>query len=242
MSQRTENLRPTELAEPDQAIEQLLETLLAEVPDHVAVQPQPKEQKSVVVEAPVETPLNLEPPAPITEQEAEQASEPEPEPVARTLRPEWAQGDLKILLFRIGDQRMGVPLVCLNSIAKLDQLGRPMALPAQPAWHRGVLDYRGSKLVLADLVEFLKFRSSEPDPEFLLVIGNDGYGLVCDAIEEPVSVPADELNWRDPRDSRHWMLGMMPQQMCVLIDPDAIADGLAGATGTGAESGTDRAS
>lgn len=222
----------TQLAEPDQAIEQLVMNLLAEVPDHPTSVPEPvSEATPTGVQSPAPEPaLNIAVAAPISEAKEAQPT-PGEAPVKR-LRPDWAQGELKVLLFRVGEQRMGVPLICLNSIAKLEQQARPMQLPAQPAWHKGVLDYRAKKLVLVDLVARLQLRSCPTDAQFVLVIGQDSHGLLCDAIEEPVSVPADDINWRDARDTRHWMLGMLPEHMCVLIDPEAIASELQDKTGT----------
>jgi len=227
--------KPTELVEADQALEDLLGTLLADVPEHrdappvappapaqpevvteTAGETQVQVQPEVPVEAVVEQALNIREDAPIQEQDEQPSAEP-------LQRPEWAGSEIKVLVVRVGDLRLGVPLVCLNSIAPMPQDTAVTQVPAQPDWHRGVMQHRDSKLVIVDLPDLLQLRSGERQPGYLLVIGDGHYGLACDALEEPVTVSADALNWRQADDRRNWMWGMLPEHMCLLLDVDGIA-------------------
>ena len=137
--------------------------------------------------------------------------------------PEWANSDFKVLVVRIGKLRVGVPLIGLNSISPVHEGDEVTKVPAQPGWHRGVMQYRDAKLVLVDLAQLLALDAGEVKPAYRLVIGDSRYGVLCDAIEEPASVDAAAVNWRQAGDRRDWCFGTLREQMCLLLDADGIA-------------------
>jgi len=219
-----------ELPAAERALEDLLGTLLAEVPEHV----EPTVAQPAVVET---VPIAKAPPESGAREQlvrsvAQQAlNNPAAGPIqeqAQSQRPAWTDSDFKLLLVRIGQVRFAVPLICLNSIARLDAEDDVTSLPTQPAWHRGVMRYRDQQLVLADLTELLALNAGETQGGYLLVIGEGRFGVLCDAIEEQITLGPEQVNWRQGADGQEWMLGMLPEQMCMLLDPDAIAVRLQG--------------
>lgn len=212
--------RVEEFNQADLALENLLQTLLTDVPEYqepeVAVAASPAEVVSVP-ESAVE--LNVSEPLPI--QEASTA-----ETVPPTLRPEWATGELKVLVVRLGELRVAVPLVKLSSISPTCADSDVARLPAQPDWHRGVVPVRDRQLVRVDPVALLRLAAERQQPAYLLVIDDGRYGLEIDAMEEPLTVDGDLIRWRQQGEGRDWILGMLPEQMCVLLDVDVIAQRL----------------
>lgn len=220
-----------ELPTAERALEDLLGTLLAEVPDHVEptmAQPAIAEAAptaKVLAESDVATPTDT----PDSEQTLNIAAAGPIQEQAQPQRPTWTDSEFKLLLVRIGEMRFAVPLICLNSIARQGASDEVTSMPAQPRWHRGVMRYRDQQLVLADLAELLALNAADTRGGYLLVIGDGRFGLLCDAIEEQITVVPDQVNWRQVADGQEWMLGMLPEQMCMLLDPEEIAVRLQGA-------------
>lgn len=236
-----ESKQRVDIAEADSALDNLLETLLAEVPSADAVAPQPVAEAPADVSAPAPVDTVPEPevsdPVPaqddvLNESEVSPiqdstAQEEQAEQAAEIETPAWVEHQFKALVVKVGGQRVAVPLICLNSIARLNGDDGLTPMPGQPAWHRGVMKYRDAKVVVVDPAALLPLNAGETQSEFLLVIGEGHYGLCCDAIEEPAAINADSVRWRQQGDRREWMLGMLNEQMCVLLDVDAIAGALA---------------
>ncbi len=232
MSQRKS--LPTELTEADQALEDLLGNLLADVPEYAVPHPTP------ATKAPPEQQPGASEPAPAALEQQTGTAAPAPEPLNNSaeapiqeadaltepVRPEWSEGEFKVLVVRIGQLRFAVPLVCLNSIARLQDQDALSTIPGQPEWHRGVMVYREQKLVVVDLGSLLQMQAGEITADHMLVIGDGRYGLACGAIEEQLTLRADGVKWRLETDQRDWLLGMLPEQMCALLDLERIAQRL----------------
>lgn len=198
--------RPTRLARHDAALGSLLASLLAEVPEFTPA-------------AAGVAPLNPADIQPLTGQDPG-------EPTSETAVPVWAQAaaGFRVLQFRIGEFRFAMPMVLLHSVALLPD--RVAALPAQPRWQRGVVRYRGSTVVLADLGVLIGVAARCESARYMLVFGDGGQALACDGIEDAVLVGKDDMRWSRRRQQRAWLLGLLVAQMCVLLDPDVVANGI----------------
>jgi chemotaxis signal transduction protein len=90
---------------------------------------------------------------------------------------------------------------------------------------------RGRQLVRVDPAALLGLKAEPEKPAYLLVLDSGRYALEVSAMEQPLSLPAGEIRWRAAGAGKDWALGMLPEQMCILLDADAIDARLAGAEG-----------
>lgn len=192
MADRPTRRPTTGLVEHDVALDTLLSSLLAEVPEY----------DPAAAPAPV---LNPASPAPITQAEPDTAP-----------WPEWARPPLRVLLFSVGGMQFAVPLLMLRAVSQLTQ--PPHEVPGRPAWHRGVVRYRGESLVVADLGRLLGIRASSDDPDYLLVIGDGDVAIACDALGEAFTAQPEALRWRRGAGDRVWLAGLLTGPMCALLD------------------------
>lgn len=199
-------IQATRLAEHDTALGSLLESLLAEVPEHLPATTEPESLNPAGIQ-------------PLTEQDPG-------EPEVGAVVPDWAKvaAGFRVLQFRIGEYRFAMPMVLLRSVALLPD--RVTALPAQPRWQRGVVHHRGGNLALADLGVLIGVAARCDSARYMLVFGDGRQALVCDDIEDAVLVDTGEVRWRRERQHRAWLLGLLLGQMCVLLDPDVVANGI----------------
>lgn len=260
MSERKRTV--TQVGEANEALEELLGTLLAEVPGYPETPPAagPASEPASGRQAPGQTAPPVPDQAP-TQPATEAATDRATGAAAKTLPetpaaaglaapaveqlsateaalknasggpietpedgnlPDWAEQDFKALLVCIGKLRFAVPLVSLTGIARLQSSDSLTAIPGQPGWYRGVTRHRGEKLVVVDLGRLLGMSTEPVENGYLLVIGDGRYGLACSALAEQLTLGNGSVNWRQSSAGRDWQLGMLPEQMCVLLDLDAV--------------------
>lgn len=134
--------------------------------------------------------------------------------------PAWARETFKALPFQIGRYRFAAPLVSLRGITKPPpSLHR---LPGQPGWHRGLFEYRGLTVVVADAGLLLGFEGPCSDPAYLVVIGDGREAFGCDAIDDTLTVEPQAVRWRGKTAENDWLPGHLAAEMAGLMDTDAI--------------------
>jgi len=210
-----------QLVQAGQALENLLDTLLSEVPEYQDPPPPKVQVQAPVSPSPAPQPVaapQLKEPRALPIQQATPAVEP-----AEALRPAWVEDGLKVLIVHVGGLRMAVPLIRLSSISPAGADEDVLHLPAQPAWHGGVVSIRGQQTVRVDPAALLGLNTQRADTAYLLLIDEGRFALEVDGMEEPLSLTPDEVRWRRRDKGREWVMGVLPEQACMLLDLDAIA-------------------
>ncbi|HEC16946.1 MAG TPA: chemotaxis protein CheW [Sedimenticola sp.] len=216
------------LSEPDQEVASYLQVLLNEV-----------EEYREPVESAAPAPCPQEAPAGVQVPEVPDADQPlvpeesrEPGPVI----PAWAREPFQCLLFEIEGLRFAVPLSELNSIAEWKE--ELTCLPGQPQWHHGILEHRGRKVGVVNTARLLMPERAAADdladtPSHVLVFGGDAWGLMCHRLLSPVMLEPGDVRWSSRRGNRRWMAGVLPDQLCVLLDLDVLREMLSPAARSG---------
>lgn len=238
MSQSSKNGR-TQLSEPDQALAGYLDSLLSEVQEYREEPlPRVKPQAKVVESAPeskvVKIALKEEPQDAEKEEVATpgqavvatEAIEEEPGPTI----PSWGKEPFQCLLFKVRGLTLAVPLVSLDSIA--DWQEELVNLPGQPDWHLGVLNHRGAKVGMVDTARLvMPERLTEADvdenkvvPSHALIVGDGLWGLLCEKLLKPIVLDPSEVRWCGQQGKPPWMAGTLPEQLCILLDVDALLE------------------
>jgi purine-binding chemotaxis protein CheW len=138
--------------------------------------------------------------------------------------PEWALAPFQILLFRIRGVDLAVRLKELDSILRWN--GESTAIPGQPGWQRGLFLHQRGVVSLVDLSGLIMPERSMPDadalPAYLLLVGGARRGVLCDSIQRPRLVCADDVRWHLSREKRPWSYGIMAENLAMLLDVNAL--------------------
>ena len=131
---------------------------------------------------------------------------------------------LQCLMFRVGAHLLSVPLVQLGSVvAWSDALTR---LPQSPGWLLGLVKIRETNLRVVDSGSLLQISAAEQrKPEHLLVLGDSGWAITCDHLEQVVNLDHDDIQWK-PADGCGMRLGTIRESLATLISPPGIARSL----------------
>jgi len=135
-------------------------------------------------------------------------------------RPQWAQGDFDVLLFKVSGLTLAVPLVALGQIQPITDELTPIF--GQADWFMGIQPTALGKIRTVNTALFVM--PERYDEAFLrtakLVISINGleWGLAVDSVNQPITLSPDAVKWRSERSKRPWLAGTVKEQMCALID------------------------
>ncbi len=210
--------RGSDAAATHPALLEMLDGLLAEVPDTTAFDEPPAGARPTLLPDVLSIPLNNPEPEPIP-QEREcvfygLGDAPRAAPESR----------FSAIKFRVGRYDFVAPLNMLDGVSRIDKPPTPMF--GQAAWHRGVAINRGQQLTLVDLGGLLGLTDAEPiaDPDHVVLLPDGRHGLLSATAPEPFELAGGDIRWARPTARRPWLAAMIPSHMCVLVDVEVFLD------------------
>jgi len=212
--------RPTTAPAAHPALLEMLDSLLAEVPAESpapeAAPPPPAPAVPVETTAPAGLNITDTPPLQRTRECVIHGAEQSPR--------DTPESRFSAILFSVGRYRFATSLNALDSVTRVTE--RPTEIFGQPDWHRGVVRHRGGQLVLVDPGRLLGLRDAEPveQPDHVLVLPGGRYGLLSSQPPEPVTLQGGGIHWSRPNPRRLWLAGLLPEQMCALVDAEVLAE------------------
>jgi purine-binding chemotaxis protein CheW len=150
-------------------------------------------------------------------------------------KPEWAESEFQVMLFKVAGLTLAVPLVELNGVVECD-LSSVTEMPGHADFYLGLMHHLERTVPLVDTARFvlppdkLKLLAGDDPKERIsrvVMIQDCQYGLACDEVNEVITLSPDSVRWRTQRTQRRWLAGTVVDHMCALIDANAFADLLA---------------
>lgn len=156
---------------------------------------------------------------------ADQIIEQESTPATTALSgiPDWAVNPFQVLMIRVHGVNLAVPLDRLDTIARWN--GESTPIPGQPRWQIGLFLHERKKVSLVNLSRLImpeRQMTDSPPPGYLLLIGGARWGVVCDSIQRPRLLRAEEVRWSRNRQIRPWSHGIVVESLSVLLNIDAL--------------------
>lgn len=127
------------------------------------------------------------------------------------------------IVFRVDNLKLALPLHLLGGIQKRDKTITP--LPAKPAWFMGLLQHEPDNVQVINTGRYLlgkRYQNDMSDYEFIVVIGNTTWGLACHELYTTIELTSDDIRWFAAAERRPWLAGMLREQMCALLNTDAL--------------------
>lgn len=158
-------------------------------------------------------PSSLIEPVPIS-QGAPQARAPvaphNPEPTSHVPR---------YLLCMAAGVRMAIPMGEIRHMVPMPPMS-PVA--GDPPICLGRWRHPGGEAKVVDLAAILSPDMAGADADTLLLLQDRSWALACTVYEESVELAAEGIAWRTPTQSRPWLVGMMRELRCGVIDVSAL--------------------
>jgi purine-binding chemotaxis protein CheW len=185
-------------------------TLQAETPDDVQALPETPVEMTPAVEQAGETTAGLE-----------------------SAVPDWAATRFQALLFDVAGLTLAVPLIKLKGVVPNEEGLTPM--PGHSPLFLGIVPYQGIKARVVDTARFIlpQDRAAQLGADVaghsahLVMIDEGRWALACEGIGEVIELEPNDVKWRGANGKRAWLAGTVIEQMCALLDIDALTEELA---------------
>ena len=185
-------------------------TLKAEAPDDVQALPETPVEMTPAVEQAGATTAGLE-----------------------TAVPGWAATRFQALLFDVAGLTLAVPLIKLKGVVPNEEGLVPM--PGHSPLFLGIVPYQGIKARVVDTALFIlpQNRAAQLGADVagrsahLVMIDEGRWALACEGIGEVIELEPNDVKWRGANGKRAWLAGTVIEQMCALLDIDALTEELA---------------
>jgi len=146
--------------------------------------------------------------------------------------PDWTTTRFQALLFEVAGLTLAVPLIKLKGVVPNETGLTPM--PGHSPLFPGIVPYQGIKARVVDTARFIlpRDRAARLDADVagrsahLVMIDEGRWALACDAIGEVIELEPEDVKWRSANGKRAWLAGTVIEQMCALLDIDALTEEL----------------
>jgi purine-binding chemotaxis protein CheW len=139
----------------------------------------------------------------------------------KVIKPVIPEKEFQVLLFEVAGMTLAVPLTELGGIHQLESIN---PLFGKPNWFKGVLIHRDEKYNVVDTAKWVMPQNSVEKLaetikyQYLIVLGDSGWGLSCERLINTETLLPDEVKWRNVEGSRPWLSGMVKKRMCALVN------------------------
>jgi len=220
------------LVEQQKALTQFLDSLLMEIPDGTSAAAEEAPQvalsdanlevlTNVTTEERSDNDLSLQ------QETAVATDAPAADTAGHRVIPEWGREPFKALFFNTGEITLAAPLEKLGGV--LTECADITAMPGTSGPYLGVMEHRGDTIRIIDFERFIAETSGEAlseaslvPPNQIILVNEGGIGIACRDVAEVEKITPDEVRWRQGATSRPWYCGIVIEEMCALLDIDAL--------------------
>ncbi len=133
----------------------------------------------------------------------------------------WLNDEIDILLFRINDLELALPLVTLGRVQIIsDSLSAPFG---QIRWVLGLLPSEKGMIRVVDSAKFLlpeqNIRDASKPYSYLISFDQSRWALAVDEIGESIRMDKERIKWRTRESATPWFTGTLRDHMCTILDP-----------------------
>ena len=141
-------------------------------------------------------------------------------------RPKWAYQAFQTLFIEIDEMDIAIPMGVMSGIRKYPQ-ELEQSSDCAP-WVDGIFQLQGSSIQIVNtrrLFLLSNDRQIETEktfkkPEFIVQIGDGRWGLACHRADRVNMLEPEQVHWSRLDRKRSWLLGMIKEYRCPLLDGD----------------------
>ena len=135
--------------------------------------------------------------------------------------------EFQVLFFNVAGLTLAVPLVSLGGIVKIEHINH---LIGRPDWFLGVQTRREQKVNVVDSCrwvmpeKYTKELADSIDYQYLVMLEDSNWGLACESLVNAVRIDKSHVNWREKPGKRPWLAGVVKEQMCGILNVQALIE------------------
>ncbi|MCL1050677.1 chemotaxis protein CheW [Shewanella abyssi] len=133
--------------------------------------------------------------------------------------------EFQVLFFKVAGLTLAVPLVSLGGIVNLERISHLMG---RPSWYLGVQQHRQSQLNVVDTCAWVmpekydQTLAQNVSYKYIVLLQDSNWGLTCESLVNTFKIHKSQVNWRSQAGKRPWLAGVVKEQMCGILNVDAL--------------------
>jgi purine-binding chemotaxis protein CheW len=138
---------------------------------------------------------------------------------------EQLDDEFQVLFFKVAGLTLAVPLVSLGGIVNIERINHLMG---RPHWYLGVQQHREAQLNIVDTCAWVmpdKYDQTLAENvayKYIVVLQDSSWGLTCESLVNTVKIHKSQVNWRSQAGKRPWLAGVVKEQMCGILNVEAL--------------------
>ncbi|MCF1426685.1 MAG: chemotaxis protein CheW [Shewanella sp.] len=138
---------------------------------------------------------------------------------------EKLEDEFQALFFSIAGLTLAVPLVSLGGIIRREQVNH---IFGRPEWYLGLQTHRGELVNVVDTYAWvMREHTDKNDVEsknyrYVVQLSKSNWGLACESLLNATRIDKSQVNWRTKSRKHPWLAGVVKEQMCGILNVDAL--------------------
>ena len=138
---------------------------------------------------------------------------------------ERLEDQFQTLFFSVAGLTLAVPLVSLGGIVRLENLNH---IFGGPEWYLGMQTHRGELVGVVDTYAWLMPEHTDKNDveskkyRYVVQLSKSNWGLACGSLLNATKIDKSQVNWRTKLGKRPWLAGVVKEQMCGILNVDAL--------------------
>ncbi|WP_144209905.1 chemotaxis protein CheW [Shewanella donghaensis] len=135
--------------------------------------------------------------------------------------------EFQVLFFNVAGLTLAVPLVSLGGIVKIEHINH---LIGRPKWFLGVQTRREQTVNVVDSCQWVmpekytKELADSIDYQYIVMLEDSDWGFACESLVNSVKINKSHVNWREKAGKRPWLAGVVKEQMCGILNVQALIE------------------
>jgi len=132
----------------------------------------------------------------------------------------WRDSPFQTLLFEIHGLKLAIPLHELNGILTWPEKPLPK-MAGKPDWYLGLYSQDHSHTQVIDTAHIIlpsQLQDNQKKPNFIILIEDGKWGLACNKVSKVVTLSSEEVRWRQQAGKRPWLAGTVLDKMCSILN------------------------
>jgi purine-binding chemotaxis protein CheW len=137
------------------------------------------------------------------------------------------QGEMQVVVFTLGGERYALPIARVQEVIRHVH---PRYVGSRIPLVAGVIELRGRILPVCDIAARVGAGTSRSDAQKIVIVDLPGgqAGVLVDAVDEVVTVPADQLAAVPAEVRTTWLLAIarLGDELVMVLDPERLLQGV----------------
>jgi purine-binding chemotaxis protein CheW len=135
--------------------------------------------------------------------------------------------EMHVVVFTLGGERYALPIERVQEVLRH---AHPRPVGSEVPSVAGVIELRGKVVPVCDIAARVGARASRSDQQKIVIVDLPGgqAGVLVDAVDEVVTVPADRLAPVPAEVASPWLLAIawLADELVMVLDPERLLDGV----------------